>query len=249
MRKNNTNRLSLTIFLALLLVAGSGILFHSKTLQVIAQEEVESTLEESAKNESTSSATTSSLKERIEKVVEEKETQNGSVAGQVDYSTRAIVGLVERVSESAITIQSLSGSVIVPITEDVELTDGKKAIKIGEVEIENSIIAMGLQAGESFTPIKIIVSTDQILPRPQVVTIGAVKEVSASSLSVESRIEGSLLEFSINKNTEIIDSDDDETTIQELFEDVQVVVAGYSQGEDDSQKIIAQIVKALVSLD
>jgi len=247
MKKNNYLLLK-SVFLAFTLVFVFSVFVVVNNDQAVAQED-EQTAQETPAQEATTSATTSSLKDRIEKVVEEKETQNGSVAGQIDYSTRAIIGTVDRVSESSITVQTLLGSVIIPITENVELTDGKKEIKVAQIEIDNSIIALGLQAGESFTPIKIIIYEKEIMPRPQVVTIGAVKETLSNSISVESRLEGLLLKFSINNNTNIIDSDNEEVTVQNLFEDVQVVIAGYHEEDGDTIKNTAQIVKALVSLD
>ncbi len=239
---NSFTKILLITFLITLI---TGVFSYDHNMLVAAQE----TRAEEKTDQEATSATTASLKERIEKVVEEKENKNGSVAGQIDYKTRAIVGVVERVSESAITISNISGSVIIPITPAVELIKDDKQLLIADIEIENSVIALGLQTGETFTPIKVIVDDDQIMPRPQVVTIGAVKEISSSSLSIESRISSSTSTFSLNKNAQIIDAENNEISISDLFEDVQVVIAGYIDNSGDEEKKIAQIVKALVSLD
>jgi hypothetical protein len=216
---------------------------------VATAQEIEAETEETQDQEATS-ATTTSLKERIEKVVEEKESKNGSVAGEAKYNSRAIVGVVERVSESAITVSNNSGSIIIPITDGVELTKDNKSFEISNIEIGNSVIALGLQAGETFTPVKIIIEDKQILPRPQVVAIGAVKEVSKNSLTLESRLNNSIFTFSLDKDTQVFDAEDDEISTLSLFEDVQVVVAGYVSTEnDDEQSNTAQVIKALVNLD
>lgn len=240
-----SNNLIKIFLVSFLITFGVGVFSYKHSVAVAAQE---TGAEEKTDQEATS-ATTASLKERIEKVVEEKESKNGSVAGQIDYKTRAIVGVVERVSESAITISNTSGSVIIPITPTVELIKDDKQLIIGDIEIENSVIALGLQTGETFTPIKVIIDDDQIMPRPQVVTIGAVKEISNTNLSIESRLSTSTSTFSLNKNTQIIDAESNKILASNLFEDVQVVIAGYIDSSGNEEKKIAQIVKALVSLD
>ncbi len=223
------------------------VAFYQNIVATAQETEVET--EESQDQEATS-ATTTSLKERIEKVVEEKESKNGSVAGEAKYNSRAIVGVVERVSESAITVSNTSGSIIIPVTSEVELTKKDKPFEISDIEIENSVIALGLQAGETFTPIKVIIEEERILPRSQVVTIGAVKEVTKNSLTLESRLTASTLTFSFDKNIQVIDAEDDEISTTDLFEDVQVVIAGYVNDNNDNEtSSAAQIVKALVSLD
>jgi|GEM_PF-1809985 len=235
-----------TSIISLLVVIQMGTMILYQNVAVTAQEEG---LEKTQDQEATS-ATTTSLKERIEKVVEEKEGKNNSTNGETKYNPRAIVGIIERVSESAITISNNSGSIIIPITNEVELTKDNKSFEVNNIEIGNSIITLGLQAGETFTPIKIIIEDNRILPRPQVVAIGAVKEVSKNSLTLESRLNNSTFTFSLDKDTQIFDAEDDEISTLSLFEDVQVVVAGYVSTEnDDEQSNTAQVIKALVNLD
>lgn len=221
------------------------------TQPVIAEEDEPSQATDQDNQDATNSATTQSLKERIEKVVEEKERKNGTVVGQTSYSTRAIIGLAERVSESAITIESHKGSVIIPINEKTELIKNDKTIKISEVEIGNSVIALGLQSSESFTPIKIIFGTKSLMPKPQLVQIGSVKSITATALNLESRKDTSSWEFTLNKTTSFLDAQNDEIKPSELFEDVQIIVIGYEERKQGSENKtnIAQIVKALVSLN
>lgn len=235
-----------TFFIASLIAIQFSIVTFCQNVAATAQE----TGTEETRDQEATSATTSSLKERIEKVVEEKESKNGSVAGEAKYNSRAIVGVVERVSESAITISNTSGSIIIPVTPEVELTKENKSFKISDIEIGNSVIALGLQAGETFTPVKVIIEEDRVLPRSQIVTIGAVKEVLKNSLTLESRLTASTITFSLDKNTQVMDAEDDEIPTSDLFEDVQVVIAGYVNDENNNEtSYTAQIVKALVSLD
>jgi protease II len=233
----------------------SSLLWLPRTFQnsILAQnqQEVGDTIAEENDETEATSATTQSLKERIEKVVEEKESRNGTVAGQSNYSTRSIVGVVERLSESAITIRSLKGSVIIPITDDVEITKDGQEIQISDIAIENSAIVLGLQTGETFTPIKVIIDEDDLMPRPQIVEIGAIEQATATNLVISSRTDRSSKSITLNQRTNIIDVDNEEIPATYLFEDVQVIVAGYAAESSSSNETtrIAQIVKALVNLE
>ena len=233
----------------------SSLLWLPRTFQnsILAQnqQEVGDTIAEENDETEATSATTQSLKERIEKVVEEKESRNGTVAGQSNYSTRSIVGVVERLSESAITIRSLKGSVIIPITDDVEITKDGQEIQISDIAIENSAIVLGLQTGETFTPIKVIIDENDLMPRPQIIEIGAIEQATATNLVISSRTDRSSKSFTLNQRTNIIDVDNEEIPATYLFEDVQVIVAGYAAESSSSNETtrIAQIVKALVNLE
>ena len=196
------------------------------------------------------SATTQSLKERIEKVVEEKESRSNGQA-VTEHTTRGIVGQVERLSEGTITINNAKGSVIVPITDQVEIVKGTRTIKVTEIEIENSVIALGLQAGESFTPVKIIVSTRSLLPRTQVVQLGAMSSLERNSLTLTTRADQQAVTFTINNSTAIEDASGEKISQQDLFEDVQLLVAGYvqeSQTAGESSNV-AQLIRALVEVE
>jgi len=223
----------------------------NKAILAQNQDEIVETINNEGETNEATSATTQSLKERIEKVVEEKESKNGLVAGQSTYTTRGIIGTVERLSESAITIRSLKGSVIVPVGEEVKITKDGQEIEISDIAIENSAIALGLQIGETFIPIKIIIDDDNLMPRPQVVEIGAIEQVEANSLTLSSRTDRSSKLITLNQKTEIIDVDNEDIPAASLFEDVQVIIAGYSDetSSAENKPRIAQIVKALVNLE
>ena len=121
-----------------------------------------------------------------------------------------------------------------------------KAVREGLLEKNQGEIHIIIEAEKR----KIIIEDNRILPRPQVVAIGAVKEVSKNSLTLESRLNNSTFTFSLDKDTQIFDAEDDEISTLSLFEDVQVVVAGYVSTEnDDEQSNTAQVIKALVNLD
>jgi len=216
-----------------------------------ALEESESETASPSTSPNATSAATQSLKERIEKVVEEKESKNGSVIGEKSYTTRGVVGKVERVSESTITIQTLKGSVIVPITSDTELVKGSKSIKAAEIEIDNQIIALGIQTGDNFTAIKIIVTAKQLLPKNQVVVIGSLTSFTKNSLTLNSRYQNQSQEFEISKDTVLLDSEDQAIKPTDLFEDMQLIVAGVSETSSNTQKSItsALLVKSLAGLE
>lgn len=201
--------------------------------------------------EETDPAITQSLSERIQKVVEEKEDTNGLVAGQANYTTRAIIGKVERLSEANMTVASIKGPVIVPITEEVELIKDNQLIEISDIEIENSAVVLGIQAGESFTPIKVIIDEDEVMPRSQIVEIGTIKEVGTSSLSIITRLDSSTKTFTVNQSTTVIDADNEVIRSSDLFEDVQVIVVGYTDQDSEAEEKprVAQLIKALAALE
>jgi ElaB/YqjD/DUF883 family membrane-anchored ribosome-binding protein len=211
-------------------------------------EETEEKVEEEETTEATS-ATTQSLKDRIEKVVEEKEARSQTEDQNIVYTTRGIVGQVERVSESTISIATARGSVIIPVDKTVELLQDDKLIEISQIEIENSIIVLGLQTGETFTPIKIIISKQSLLPRRQIVQLGTVTEIDQKQLSLQTRNNQSTIEFTLGNSTAFLDADDNEIEVEDLFDEIQIIVAGYISGENDNEKNQALIIKTLVELE
>ncbi len=211
-------------------------------------EEDESNITDSPDSEATSAAT-QSLKERIEKVVGEKEAKIQTEDSDIEYTTKGIVGQVERVSESTVGITTSKGSVIIPVDPTVELIKKAEAIKISDIEIENSIIALGIQTGETFTPIKIIISSESILPKEQIVQIAAVTKITNQSLSIQARGTGSNHKFVLNDSTNYYDASDNEIESDDLFEEIQVLIAGYAEEDEDGEKTrYAQIIKALVDI-
>lgn len=103
-----------------------------------------------------------SLQDRIKKALQEN---LGSVEQNIQQQTslssvRAFVGTIASVSSKAITIQTVNGIKQAEISDTTTLTsDGKSGVKITDLPVGNSIIAIGKSAdNQTQASIKIIVS-------------------------------------------------------------------------------------------
>lgn len=193
-----------------------------------------------------SPATTEALKDIVGKVAEEKKSPENS-----DEIKRGFIGLVERVSEEAITFSNAKGTQIVPINDQVTLEKNDKNIEIKDIEIEDSAIILGIQKKDDFTPIKIIFSEKNLRPKSQLVLIGALTEIDTKQITIESRKEAKEHQIILNTQTEYEDITEEEIDKTDLFEKMQMIVAGFitTDEEAETETKTAKIIRALVQVE
>jgi len=194
-------------------------------------------------NSANPTETTRQLKERIQRIVDEKKDQIKGVIDDLSQQRTGFIGEVQRVTEESITINNQHGTRILPIDDQVTLRRNNNDIEISEIAVGDWLVVMGVEADDAFVPLRILASSTSLRPRSHVVALGSIADISRNSLTLLSRT-GEEVEFVTNTNTSFQDNDGEEVLVSEFVEEMQVIVVGY---EDKDDKILT-VVRTLAPL-
>lgn len=214
------------------------VLLSTNQTFVAAQEE-ETTVEESTT--ASSAATTEKLKERIEKIVEEKREQIKGVLSAIDQQKRGTIGQVTRISEESVTIKTRITTEIVPLGGDVTIEKDGDAIEIDEIEIDDWLLVMGLIEDDTFAPKRIIVSSDSLRPPTTLVSLGSIDTIERNSLTISPRNQEASFTISTSSSTEYQDLNGDEIDRADIDESTQALIVGYEDEDGDKSASLIRI--------
>jgi hypothetical protein len=211
------------------------------------------------------SITTRNLRERIERIVEEKRDQIKGVISDLDSQRRATIGEILRVTDDTLSIKTKSGTEIIPLSNtrySISILKDGETTALEEIAVGNWLLALGLIEDGSFQPIRLIVSEDSLRPRTRSVDIGTVAKISRSSIEIEPRNSESTVTYTINSKTEFYDLLGETIELQDIEESVQVIIAGIftsnnsnnntndqNQTENDSSSKLALKIKVLTTIN
>jgi len=163
---------------------------------------------------------------------------------QAGEKKHAEVGKVLRVTSEAITIETTDAeTIILPLDEALLLNQKEEAISVDKVVIDSWMTALGYtDSNENFDPLYLIVATETLLPKTQVVTIGSISEITSRMLTILPRISPETsTEFTITKTTELQDSDGNDATLNAFDEDMQALVVGFSEDDVNEATVIRSL--------
>lgn len=191
----------------------------------------------------TSSPTTESLRERIEKIVEEQKDKVQSVLQEFSNERRAFIGQVTRVSETTLTVQSRDVTRIVPL-EGVTLMRGNTTLTPQAVEVDSWALVLGVAQGDSFIPKKVMLSPTSLRPDTHVAYLGSIASIKARSLDFQPRGQETILTVTLNNTTQYQNDQGETVRLADFIEDDQVLLVGYQENET----IIVTTIRALAPL-
>lgn len=191
----------------------------------------------------TTPTTTEKLKERIEKIVEQRKEKIETVLGEVSSPKRAFVGQVSRVSETTLTVDVAGLTRIVPMEPSVELVRNNTKIAAENIVVGDWALVMGLWEDDTFTPKKISFSEASLRPKPQIVALGSLKDVKRASVDFQPRGKDEIITLTINTKTRYQDVNGDAVQLSQFVAEDQVLIVGYKDGEQS----YATTVRALAS--
>ncbi|MBD3279587.1 MAG: hypothetical protein GF390_02645 [Candidatus Pacebacteria bacterium] len=183
--------------------------------------------------------TTKNLKERIEKVVEEKKDQIKGTIDDLSQKSYGFIAQVQRLTEETITVENQDGTQILAIDDQVTLVKDGQEIELTKVAVDDWLIIMGYQEDAEFNPKRIVVSSESLRPSPHLVMFGTIKSLSRSKLDLEPRQkqnETEVLSLTLSQNIEFQDLQGETSQTSLFTEGLQVLVVGY-QNEDGEQII------------
>ena len=190
--------------------------------------------------------TTTELKKRIEKAVEEKREQIKGALQGIESERRGLIGEVQRVTDEAITIKSKDETIIIPITSNIQLTRRNIKIDIDDVAVGNWAVIIGVESGTGdFEVESVSISTESLLPKPQLVMLGTIDTITAKEIVIISRLDGNTTAFTISKNSVIQNNDGSNLLIRNFQKDMQVLIVG----TDNNGSIELKTMRALATIE
>jgi hypothetical protein len=179
---------------------------------------------------SPSAKTTEKLKERIERIVEEKREQVKGVLSDISAGRRGFVGEVQRVSAEAITIKSAKATHILPLSDEVKLARGTQTIKVEDIEVGQWALVIGKTEEDTFVPETIVISAKTFRPEPRYVALGELKKVTANTFVFTARGSTEDVTLTTDKNTTYQDSEGVTFKREQLKENFQILVVAIDKG-------------------
>ena len=209
------------------------------------QEETEETSDNLDQNQEASDSTTQKLKERIEKIVEEKKQQIQGAISDLSYRKRGFIGEIQRVTEETLTVKNEKGTQIIPLEENLRLLKKDKIIATDEIAVGDWVTILGLIEDDTFAPKRVYVSTHSLLPNTHFIMLGTVEEISSKSLTFKSRAQENSQDFVLNTKTNFQDNEGEETFLKNFDKNMQALLIGY---EDDDKKVVT-VLRALATFE
>ena len=185
-----------------------------------------------------SETTTQNLRERIEKVVKEKQHQIKGVIDNISFQKQGFVGQLERLNEESLTVKTTSGTRIIPINEEVTFVKNSKNIKVADLAVDNWLVVMGYLEDDTFSPKRILVSTTTLRPKSYTVQLGSIQEISKSEITFLPRSDGEPIEIALSKSSKYQDIDGQKILKTNLSKDLQALVIHYNDDGDHILKTI-----------
>jgi hypothetical protein len=200
-------------------------------------------------SESTSSAAqldedTQGAIEELKKRIEKNSDKVKGVINSLLYKHKGMVGEVQRVTEETVTIRTQEGTTILPINDDVEISRQDKNIAVDDVAIGNWVTVMGLEKDTNFSPRFIEISVDSLRPKPQVVRLSVITEISNTLLTLMPRSSNETIKATLTKSTKFEDADGEAASLKDFEADMHVLLVGW---ETDSGVEVVRI-RSLASL-
>ncbi len=220
------------------------LLFFILALSILYLPKSVTAQEASSSGSPSPAETTQELKERIQRIVEEKSEQIKGVIDQLSQQKRGFIGQVDRVTEESLTITNSKRTEIIPFDDQTTLLKANQKISIDDVAVGDWLVIMGLIIDDTFTPKRILVSSLSLRPKNHVVALGTIIEQSSGKITILSR-QNEEVNFNINTKTQYQDQSGEVARNSEFSEDIQVLIVG---DEDDDGKN-ASIIRSLVSLE
>ncbi|MGD9129010.1 MAG: hypothetical protein PVJ09_00770 [Candidatus Woesebacteria bacterium] len=219
------------------------VIFLNSQLVKAEQDNTDSATTETSEA-SPSAEANENLKDRIEKIVEEKKDKIENTLEDLSKNKKGFIGEVTRVSEETITISTTKGTNIIPLTEDLVLVKKQKKIAVDEVIVGDWLIVMGFIEDDSFVPKRIVVSAESLRPKEHIVLLGTIKSIQRNKIDFKPRSDEETLTLDLNKKTKFQDNQGEEAKQADFIEDLQCLLIGYK----DEDEAVVTTIQALAPL-
>jgi len=188
--------------------------------------------------------TTTAILQNLENLVKDS-SQSEQIKDQYDgvsNKTRGFVAQVTSLKDDSFKITLLSGEelLIAPdksttIVKKGESITGDKVTLTDWIAIDDWLVLIGIQSGETFQPRRIMVSSDSLAPSTNFVARGRIKVAQTNKLDVEIIGTTATVEtFNLTKTTELVNRDDETITYKDLEVGQEVLLIGEQKADAKS---------------
>lgn len=212
-------------------------IFLNHQLAVFAQED---SLDDSSASAVATDSATSNLKERIEKIVEEKKDDIETVLQEKTSQKHGYVGEVSRVTEEAVTVETKQGSKIIPVDENLLIIKKRQAITVADIAVGNWVTVIGTLEDDALIPKRVVVASSNLNPKNKQIALGTIKTLTKTSITIQSRADQTEQIFTLSKKMTVEDMNKQKLSLNLLTKDIQCLIVGF-QDEDDKNPTASTI--------
>lgn len=188
--------------------------------------------------------TTQRLRERIEKIVEEKRDQVEGALDELANQRRGFIGEIQRVSSETVTVKTNKSTQILPITPTTGITKGRKTIPVDDIAVGDWAIVMGKLVDDEFQLEKLSISSTSLRPPAQVIVLGSISAITRTTITVQPRNNEAANQLNLVKNTEYQDIEGTSIKLADVKVDAQVLAVGINSDKG----VEARVIRVLVPL-
>ncbi len=158
--------------------------------------------------------------------------------GDVVSKARGFIGQVSSIKEDSFKVTRPDGEelLIVPdkstmIVKNGEATPGNEVTLTEWFEVDDWLVLIGIQNGDSFGPRRILISSESLLPSENFVNRGIIKQANRTKVDVQIVGETDAVEtFNYAKSTDLVNKDNETITYEDLKPGMQVLIIGEQKG-------------------
>ncbi|MEN8253392.1 MAG: hypothetical protein ABFQ62_03395 [Patescibacteria group bacterium] len=198
---------------------------------------------------SPSTETTKNLKDRIQRVVKEREEEIKGVIEDLSQKRQGFIGEVERVSGETLSIKTIKDTRIIAVDDTVSLLKNNKKIELKDVSVGDWLIVMGMLEDDNFVAKRILVSSESLRPRNHTVVLGSISEIAKKSLTFQARSESDSKTLMLNSSSSYQDFEGNKIAKSDLGDELQALVIYYEQDDDEQSNKIVTVIRALSALE
>ncbi len=212
-------------------------LFLSHQFVVFAQED---NLQDSSPSAAATDSATSNLKERIEKIVEEKKDDIETALQEKTSQKHGYIGEVSRVTEETIAVETKQGNKIIPVDENLLIIKKRQAIAVTDIAVGDWVTVIGTLEDDTLMPKRVVVASSDLNPKNKQIVLGTIKTLTKTNIIIQSRADQTEQTFTLSKKTTIEDMNQQKLSLNLLTKDIQCLIIGF-QDEDDENPTASTI--------
>jgi hypothetical protein len=183
----------------------------------------------------------------IKKVIQDKQVELGQGGQEKGNSKQAYLAQVKRVSAETLTVLNKEVSVVIPLTEELEIIQDEEEIELDQIAVDDWIIVYSIIETDGVPTIKRLVLTDEDFTQTErQIMLGTITELYSSNLLFDSRTGENNLNFLLDVDTQYFDINGDEIDKTDLYSQLQCLIVAKNKNNGQWR---ASSIKALVDLN
>jgi hypothetical protein len=181
----------------------------------------------------------------IKKVIQEKKVELGTGASTL-RKNQAYLAKIVRVSAETLTVSVQGVQNVIPLDSAQVVQDGKE-ITIDKLAVDSWVGVFEEMTDTNNKKInKIVAYSKNFQPKERIVTIGSLKSVGRSDISIAPRNGEAELKMSLGKNSVLQDMSGETAKFDQFYEDLQCLVIAFA---DDNGNYMVSTMRALSTFE